>query len=633
MLNKPLHHVLSYLQQLESTLADDNWTDAQVLERFAIHQEEAAFRVLLQRHGPMVLAVCRRILHDAHAAEDAFQATFLVLARKASSVRQKTSLGSWLYRVASHIAMNERARAAKQRVREREGAEMSGGNEPPDTAAGELRRVLDEELNRLPEKYRSPLVLCFLEGKTHEEAARELRWPIGSMSRRLDRAKVLLQARLVRRGLALSSAALVQTVAAETASAAVPATLLNATAKVSVSVAAGQGATAGLASARVAAMADEAIRATASVKLKVASVLLLLTFGLVSAGAAALWQQGRPVSPINLPANPASLLATVPANATIKLFLMAGQGNMEGVVAIRPEGLADKGAAFAPEDLWPGPEVQPGDREILLSGFSYNPAVSFKWLTLADRHPDHRFGPEIGFARAIQAAMPGQKIAIFKYAVGDSNTRDWSRADHSDEYWKTGYQLYPKFLQHLEESIAELKTQGNTVEVAGLIWAQGEDPFAVYDVYLWKQNKDDPGAWAFARATKQFITDLRADVGNLVNKDHSPANFPVVLSRISKAQMAEPLMQAATAITGKPVADHVAIVEHRRREQVYITEQLNPDRIIFWVDTDQLRTYPTELGQRALRCRFLPTSYMIAGQAYAKAYLERSNVEQVNAHR
>src|SRR5262249_49739615 len=145
------------------------------------------------------------------------------------------------------------------------------------------------------------------------------------------------------------------------------------------------------------------------------------------------------------------------------LFLMAGQGNMEGALPIRPETRAGKDARVTAEDLLPGPQVLPGDREILFSSFSYDPAIAFQWLTLAERHPDQRFGPEISFGRAIQAAMPGQKIAIFKYAIGDSNIRDWSREDHSDQYWKTAYQLYPKFLMHLENAIAELRSQGNTV--------------------------------------------------------------------------------------------------------------------------------------------------------------------------
>ncbi|HKM56419.1 MAG TPA: sialate O-acetylesterase, partial [Isosphaeraceae bacterium] len=397
----------------------------------------------------------------------------------------------------------------------------------------------------------------------------------------------------------------------------------QATARAVVSVAAGQGAAAGLVSARVGVMADGAVRALAPIKLKVAAALLLLTFGLVSVGAAAWWQQAHPELPANVPANPG---ASVPANASIKLFLLAGQANMEGVLPIRPDLLADKGAEFAPEDLMPGPRVLPSDRDILSCSFSYDPSINFKWLTLAERQPDQRCGPEIGFARALHAALPGQKIAIFKHAVGDSNIRDWSREDHSDRYWKTAYQLYPKFLKQLEISIGELTAQGNTVEVAAMVWVQGEDPFANYDVYLWNKDRADPAAWAFATATKQFFTDLREDVGKIVNQDRHPLDFPVVLARISKAQMAEPLMQAATAISGKPAEEHIANIEHRRREQVYITEQLNPGRNIFWVDTDDLTTYPAEVGGRKVRCRFLPSAYIVAGQRYARAYLTHSNV-------
>lgn len=626
MVNKQIQTLLSHLQRLESTLADQHWTDAQVLERFVAHGEEAAFRLLLQRHGPMVLAVCRRILHDAHAAEDAFQAAFLVLALKAGSVRRETSLGSWLYRVACRIALNERSRACKQRSREREVAEMARRNAAPAPACSELRQALDEELSQLPEKYRAPLVLCLLEGKTHEEAARELHWPLGSMSRRLERAKQLLQTRLVRRGLALSVAGLMQALTVEAAPAALPATLLATTAQTVGAVAAGS-AVHGLVSARIALMIDGAVRTLVPLPLKIAGFLLLAS-GLVSVAFAAVWwQQAVPAPPTPTP-TPTTLPqpVAVPAQASIKLFLLAGQANMEGVLPLRPETLPDRGASFAAENVLPGAPVLPGDREVLLASFSYDPALHFKWLTLADRPAHQRLGPELGLGRALQAGLPGQRIALFKYAVGDSNIRDWSREDHSDAYWKTGYQLYPKFLQHLASCLAELTAQGNTVEVAGLFWSQGEDPFALYDSYLWNKNPTDPGAWAFARATHQVFTDLRADVGKLVNQDGKPAQFPVILARLSKAQQAAPLLQAATAISGKPVEEHLATVEHRRREQIYLTERLNPDRSIYWVDTDDLTMYPPEPGQRRVACRFLPSSYRLVGQRFAQAYLTRANV-------
>jgi RNA polymerase sigma factor (sigma-70 family) len=201
--------------------ADD--ADGVLLERFAAHGDEAAFEALLQRHGPMVFGLCRRLLADTAEAEDAFQATFLVLVRRARSVRKRESLGSWLFGVASRIARRARAGAARRRRREQAAARTADGAAPP-AEPNDLRRVLDEEIDRLPEKYRAPVVLCYFEGRTNEEAARQLRWPTGTVQGRLARARNLLRSRLTRRGVALGAAGL-----AVVAGAAVPASLGAAT--------------------------------------------------------------------------------------------------------------------------------------------------------------------------------------------------------------------------------------------------------------------------------------------------------------------------------------------------------------------------------------------------------------------
>src|SRR5262249_50266505 len=152
-----------------------------------------------------VWGVCRRVLSDAHLAEDAFQATFLVLVRKAGSIHKRASVGSWLYGVAYRVAVKARTRAESRRAQERRVAEMPPPRPLDERSWLELRAVLDEELSQLPEKYRAPVVLCYLEGKTHDEAARQLGCPRSSLTSRLARARVLLQKRLARRGLALSA--------------------------------------------------------------------------------------------------------------------------------------------------------------------------------------------------------------------------------------------------------------------------------------------------------------------------------------------------------------------------------------------------------------------------------------------
>ncbi len=170
--------------------------DRVLLERFAERQDasdasaELAFAALVERHGPMVLRVCRAVLGDRHESEDAFQATFLVLASRARSIRRGDSVGSWLHGVALRVANRERRRAARRRHHERRHAEMTAASESdPDRGVrptDDVDRVLHEEIGRLPEKYRKPVVLCYLEGLTHDQAADQLGWPVGTVRRRLS---------------------------------------------------------------------------------------------------------------------------------------------------------------------------------------------------------------------------------------------------------------------------------------------------------------------------------------------------------------------------------------------------------------------------------------------------------------
>jgi len=185
-------------------------TDGRLLERFLDDRDQAAFELLVWRHGPMVLRVCRRIIRDLHGAEDAFQATFLTLAYKAGSIGKRESVGSWLYKVAYRIALRARDGLSKRVTRERPLADSlvaEDVRDPADAAAWrELGPLLDAEVQRLPEKYRAAFILCCLDGKTNEEAAEELGCPKGTLLSRLARAREQLRKRLERRGLALSGA-------------------------------------------------------------------------------------------------------------------------------------------------------------------------------------------------------------------------------------------------------------------------------------------------------------------------------------------------------------------------------------------------------------------------------------------
>jgi len=197
-------------------------SDANLLERFVSRRDEGAFALLVQRHGPRVLQACRRILRNEHDAEEVSQAVFLVLARRAGEIDWRESVGGWLCGVAQRLSLNARSGATRRLRHERPvtalargagrpefGYDVASEEEDPTTnpfaeiARRELKWVLGEELSCLPEKYRAPMVLCYLEGMTNEEAARELGWPSGSMSRRLERGRSILRQRLAHRGMLL----------------------------------------------------------------------------------------------------------------------------------------------------------------------------------------------------------------------------------------------------------------------------------------------------------------------------------------------------------------------------------------------------------------------------------------------
>jgi RNA polymerase sigma factor (sigma-70 family) len=186
-------------------------TDKQLLNHYVRGRDSAAFCDLVARHGPAVNRICRGVLRNAHEAEDAFQATFLLLALKAPQIRDPDALGGWLRGVAYRVAIRARRQAARRREHERARAQLSRDQPAmaPEEPSRELREVVGDELTRLPEDYRLPIVLCYLDGLTHQEAARRLDWPIGTVKVRLVRGRRMLRERLKRRGVALGAGLLV----------------------------------------------------------------------------------------------------------------------------------------------------------------------------------------------------------------------------------------------------------------------------------------------------------------------------------------------------------------------------------------------------------------------------------------
>jgi RNA polymerase sigma-70 factor (ECF subfamily) len=279
--------VLQHLRRAALLRDGAGLTDGELLEAYVTGQDGAYFEALVRRHGPMVFGVCRRVLRDPHDAEDAFQATFLVLVRKAGSVVPREMVGNWLYGVAYRTALEAKRATARRRARERQVDDMPHPTVEPEECWRDLQPLLDRELNRLPDKYRVPVVLCDLEGRTRKEAARQLDLPEGTVSGRLTTARRILAKRLARHGLTLSAGALAAALSHGSASAAVPTTLVAATVQ-----AAGQATTAGAVSAQVAALANTVVKVMALAKLKTAAALVLAAVVLGGAGVAAYHNSG-----------------------------------------------------------------------------------------------------------------------------------------------------------------------------------------------------------------------------------------------------------------------------------------------------------------------------------------------------
>lgn len=291
MARRNLSAVLRYLQQLTGSASANGASDAELLERYVRHRDEAAFELLLWRHGALVFNVCRRVLRSEQDAEDAFQATFLAFVRKAGSISHRGSVAAWLYKVAFRVALEARERKRKAAAMEKPGGEMLAVESASDPLWCDVRPILDEELNRLPERLRRPIILCYLEGKSNVEAARELGCRLGTIYSRLSRGRELLRMRLQGRGVTLSVTALSAVLTASAVEAAPAISLMRAAVQAALAFA--DPSLAAAVSPRVATLAEGVLRTMFVTKLKIAAVMLLV----LSLAAGGVWTHARTAPP------------------------------------------------------------------------------------------------------------------------------------------------------------------------------------------------------------------------------------------------------------------------------------------------------------------------------------------------
>jgi RNA polymerase sigma factor (sigma-70 family) len=410
----PLSKVIRQLRGVVARQDTAGLTEADLWERYVQERDEAAFETLVRRHGPMVLGVCRRILRNEQDAEDAFQATFLVLVRNARSIHKRESLGSWLYGVAYRIARRAKGGRARRPVQDVDLPHIAAPESCPAWLVRDLRLVLDEEVNRLPPIYRVPFVLCHMEGKTNEQAARQLGCPVGTVLSRLARARGRLRARLTRRGLALSAAMWAIALAEGVAAAAVPAALMKTTAKAAIRFSGNKVGGPQDLSARVVALANGFMRSR--LKIMVASaagsllglglVIIVLLFLLLHKQLGA-GQDRRP---------PALTPRIEPAKIEDKVRL---QGTWRvvacelGLQKMRPEDIQHLKAVFA------------GDNFYFVTPAGKNPECPFvcdetkEPKTITFRLPDGDVGPGI-------YQLDGDSLKLLTYKAGQPRPTDFT---------------------------------------------------------------------------------------------------------------------------------------------------------------------------------------------------------------
>lgn len=375
----------------------DHWTDRQLLDDFAARRDETAFATLVARHGPMVLRVCRRVLNHEQDAEDAFQATFLVLARSIGSIRKRETVANWLHGVAYRTAMKAKRSAARRRNHEARLQDRRTDLQSVPPTWDEVQAVLDEEIQRLPEPLRAAFVLRVLEDKSGPEAAAELSCKEGTVSSRLQRARRRLQSRLARRGIQLA-AMLAALSLAEGAQAALPAGLARLAVRSGLLVAAGES-TAALVTAHVAALAAGVTRAMFLTKAKVAVVILLAAGALAAFGLALSPASGEDAKPQQEPAN-----AKQPAGKDDGL---AVSGRVLG-----PDGKPFPGAKLYAPQLKKEEPTSPDD---------------FAWTKKAETDADGRF------RLTLTAKEMGPGLRSYVVAAAEGHGVDWAELSKDEK--------------------------------------------------------------------------------------------------------------------------------------------------------------------------------------------------------
>jgi RNA polymerase sigma factor (sigma-70 family) len=468
--------------------------DRDLLQRFARERDGDAFAGLVQRYGPLVLGVCRRVLRQEQDAEDAFQATFLVLARKAGSIERPERLGNWLYGVASRVAQKARAEAARRRARQQPVTDMPTSQGDPEADWEDLRQVLDDEVQRLPDKFGAPLVLCYLQGMTREEAAARLGRSAGAVKGLLERGRELLRSRLARRGVTLSLGSLAGMLSGNALSAAVPAVLRDSTVQAALVFAAGKAPAAG----SVAALAEGVLQAMFMYRVKrwLAVVVML---GLAGGGTGLLAFGGRPAD---------DPVAPKQAEPTPKAGEKADQ--LKRLAATRLDT-----AKTAYEGYWLAYEAGRGQEEVVH-------LWSRRWLQAQLDLSDKKADRDAALASYQERLKKTDEIARARLVLGNSPVFGLEMEDTEPlppERPKTEREKYETIWKAYQES----KTSEERVCLASIQWLMYQHILGRFD------KKVDPKAELQTHLDRikkvEAIAKVRFDAGKTALMDYKTATF------------------------------------------------------------------------------------------------------------
>ncbi len=451
MAGDPSNPVLRYIRKVAAAGHALNLPDRELLRRFVSQGDEPAFAALVRRHGPAVLRLCRRVLRHEQDAEDAFQATFLVLSRQSASLCPRESLSGWLYAVAYRIAQKAKVAAARRRRHERCAAGRQDADPLAEITVREAHAILDRELARLPDRFRAPVVLCYLEGLTRDEAAQRLGWAPGTLKSRLEQARQRLRLRLAARGLALPGILVAPLFCQGTAPAAVPPALLGPT--VRAATAAARGVQAPVVSAEVARLTEGMVQAMWLTRIKTASALLLVG-GCLAIGLGVLLGRAAQAAPAGAPhpgpqqADPADLakrgaagvsrpetwrpLKVVQAEKRPDSLSFAPDAKLvAGVLTERDKKPDQTGSALC---LW---DARTGEVKRLLDGDAEFQAGDLWWFHAVRFSPDGKTlaASAGGFERVGKGARVAGAVRLFDATTGKLK----HTLEHDNQVWELAF--------------------------------------------------------------------------------------------------------------------------------------------------------------------------------------------------